>query len=83
MSAKQVQAFLKMAEDKNFLARFESGSPVARREILAKAGLDIPLAEAEAALKGERELSEHDLDQVAGGGAGVIRYPPPPPPPDE
>ena len=81
MSANQVQALLKMAEDENFRARFEAGSAEARRAILAQAGLDIPLEEAKAALKGERELSEQDLDQVAGGDAGIIRLPPPPPPP--
>jgi predicted ribosomally synthesized peptide with nif11-like leader len=78
MSAEHVQAFLKMAQDAAFRAGFEAASPEGRREILKKAKLDISLEEAEAALKGEGELDEQDLDQVAGGGAGVIRYPPPP-----
>ncbi len=81
MNADQVQEFLKMAEDQDFRARFEAASPDGRRAILTQAGLDLPLEEAEAALSGERELAETELDQVAGGDAGIIRYPPPPPPP--
>ncbi len=81
MNADQVQEFLKMAEDQNFRARFEAATSTVRSEILKQAGLSISVAEAEAVLKGERELSEQDLDQVAGGDAGIIRYPPPPPPP--
>jgi predicted ribosomally synthesized peptide with nif11-like leader len=82
MSAAQVQAFLKMAEDADFLAAFQAAStPEAKREVLTGAGLDIALEEAEAALQGERELDDLELDKVAGGDAGVIRYPPPLPPP--
>ena len=80
MSAEQVKAFLKLAENPAFRAAFEAAlTPEARQQLLQKAGLDIPVAEAEAALKGERELTDQDLDKVAGGDAGIIRYPPPPP----
>ena len=68
MSAEQVQAFLKMLEDAKFRAAFQAAAtPEARRDLLTKAGLAIPLEEAEAALKGEGELSEQELDKVAGG----------------
>ena len=67
MSAEQVQAFLKWIEDAQLRAGFESAAPEARRAMLIQAGLDIPLEEAEAALKGERELGEQELDQIAGG----------------
>ena len=50
MSAEQVKAFLKMLEDMKFRAAFQAAAPKARRELLTKAGLDIPLEEAEAAL---------------------------------
>jgi predicted ribosomally synthesized peptide with nif11-like leader len=79
MSAEQVQAFLKMLEDAKFKAAFQAAAtPEARRALLTKAGLAIPLQEAEAALKGEGELSEQDLDKVAGGDAGIVTWPPPP-----
>ncbi len=77
MSAEQVQAFLKLLEDNKFQAAFQAGTPEARRALLVKAGLNIPLEEAEAALKGERELAEEELDKVAGGD-GIVRPPPPP-----
>ena len=67
MSAEQVQAFLKLFEDDQFRAGFEAATPEARRAMLIQAGLNIPLEEAEAALKGERELGEQELDKVAGG----------------
>jgi len=78
MSAEQVKAFLKLLEDANFRAAFEAAAPEARRALLTKAGLAIPLEKAEAALKGERELAEQELDKVAGG----YSAPPPAPPPD-
>ena len=78
MSAEQVKAFLKLLEDANFRAAFEAAAPEARRALLTQAGLAIPLEEAEAALKGERELAEQELDKVAGG---VIAAPRPEPPP--
>jgi predicted ribosomally synthesized peptide with nif11-like leader len=78
MSAEQVKAFLKLLEDANFRAAFEAAAPEARRALLTKAGLAIPLEKAEAALKGERELAEQELDKVAGG---VIAAPPLEPPP--
>ena len=67
MSAEQVQAFLKWIGDAKLRAGFEAATPEARRAMLIKAGLDVPLEEAEAALKGERELGEQELDKVAGG----------------
>ena len=82
MSAEQVQAFLKKAENADFRAAFQTApTPEAKREALTQAGLDIGLEEAEAAIQGERELDDLELDKVAGGDAGVIRYPYPPPPP--
>ncbi len=81
MSAEQVQAFLKMLEDEKFRAAFEAATPEAKQALLTQAGLAIPLQEAEAALKGERELSEQELGKIAGGDEGVVRWPPPPPPP--
>jgi predicted ribosomally synthesized peptide with nif11-like leader len=77
MSAEQVQAFLKMLEDQKFRAAFQAATPEARRAMLIKAGLDIPLEQALAAMKGERELAEEELDKVAGGD-GIVRPPPPP-----
>jgi len=77
MSAEQVQAFLKWIEDAKVRADFKAAAPEARRAMLAKAGLGISLEEAEAALKGERELAEQELDKVAGGD-GIVRPPPPP-----
>ena len=79
MSAEQVKAFLKLLEDANFRAAFEAAAPEARVAMLTKAGLAIPLEEAEAALKGEGELDEEELGKVAGGDIGIIRPPPPPP----
>jgi len=79
MSAEQVQAFLKLLEDAKFKAAFQAATAEARRAMLTKAGLKIPLEEAEAALKGEGELSEQELGKVAGGDAGIISWPPPPP----
>ena len=79
MSVDQMQAVQKLAEDERFRAKFATASPDERRTLLTQAGLDIPLAEAEAVLTGERELAEMELDEIAGGGAGVIRFPPPPP----
>lgn len=82
MSAEQVQVFLKKAEDAGFRAAFQTApTPEAKQKVLTGAGLDIALEEAEAALAGERELDDLELDKVAGGDGGVIRYPPPPPPP--
>ena len=81
MSAEHVQALLQLAETADFRAKFDAALPEERRAILAQAGLNLSLAEAEAALAGERELGEAELDQIAGGDAGVIRLPPPPPPP--
>ena len=79
MTAEQVKAFLKMLEDAKFKAAFQAAMPEARQVLLTKAGLDILLQEAEAALKGEGELSEQELGKVAGGDAGIISWPPPPP----
>ena len=69
-----VEVFLSKMEDEAFRAAFEgAATPEAKASVLAEAGLDISVEEAETALG---ELSDEDLDQVAGGGAGVIRYPP-------
>jgi len=71
---KAVEAFLNKMEDGAFRAAFEgAGTPEAKEGVLAGAGLDISVEEAEAAWGG---LSDEELDQVAGGDAGVIRYPP-------
>ena len=78
MSAEQVQAFLKWIEDAKLRAAFQAATPEARRAMLEKAGLKIPLEEAEAALKGERELADQELDKAAGGGIGFVVPPPPP-----
>ena len=78
MSAEQVKAFLKLLEDVKFKAAFEAATAEGRRALLAKAGLAIPLEEAEAALKGERELAEQELDKVAGGVIAAPRWSPPP-----
>jgi predicted ribosomally synthesized peptide with nif11-like leader len=74
----KVQAFLKKLEDAEFRAAFESAATLeAKAQVLAEAGLDISAKAALEAATGQ-ELSDEDLDAVAGGGAGVIRYPPPP-----
>lgn len=81
MSAEQVAAFLKQLADADFRTAFEAATTQdAKRHVLDKAGLAISVEDAEAALKGEGELDEQDLDQVTGGDAGVIRFPYPPPP---
>ena len=72
-----VDAFLKKMADPAFQAAFTGAmTPDAKAQVLAEAGLALSVEEAEAAWAGQ-ELSDEDLDQVAGGGAGVIRYPPP------
>jgi predicted ribosomally synthesized peptide with nif11-like leader len=82
MSADQVQAFLKKVTEASFRAAFEAAATAAaKRKVLDAAGLTLSVTEAEAALQGERELADEDLDKVAGGDAGVVRYPPPPTPP--
>jgi len=81
MSAEQVAAFLKHMADADFRTSFEAATTLdAKRLVLDKAGLTISVEDAEAALKGEGELDEQDLDQVTGGDAGVVRFPYPPPP---
>ena len=78
MSENQVQAFMKWIADPKLLAAFQAAAPEAQREMLKKAGLDLPLEQALAALKGERELAEQELDKVAGGDIGFVVPPPPP-----
>ena len=79
MSQEQVQAFLKVAEDANFRAAFEAANTTqAKRQLLDKAGLTISVDEALAALATADELADEDLNKVAGGDAGIIRYPYPP-----
>lgn len=78
MSQEQVQAFLKVAEDANFRTAFEAATTQAKRQLLDKAGLAISVEEALTALATTDELAEEDLNKVAGGDAGVIRYPYPP-----
>lgn len=71
-----LELFLEKMTDPEFQAAFTGAeTPEAKAAVLAKAGLTLSVAEAEAALVGQ-ELSDEDLDQVAGGGAGIIRYPP-------
>jgi predicted ribosomally synthesized peptide with nif11-like leader len=77
MSAEQVKAFLKWIEDAKLRAAFQAAKPEAQRAMLKKAGLDISLEQALAAMKGERELADQELDKVAGGD-GIVRPPPPP-----
>ena len=78
MSENQVQAFMKWIADPKLLAAFQAAAPEAQREMLKQAGLDLPLEQALAALKGERELADQELDKAAGGGIGFIVPPPPP-----
>ncbi|MBN1179985.1 MAG: Nif11-like leader peptide family RiPP precursor [Anaerolineae bacterium] len=71
-----VNEFLEKMADPAFQAAFiGAASPEAKAQVLAGAGLALSVAEAEAAWAGQ-ELSDDDLDQIAGGGVGVIRYPP-------
>ena len=83
MNVEQEQALQKLAADATFQTKFAAASSDERRALLAQAGLNVPLEEAEAVLTGERELAESELEEVAGGDAGIIRLPPPPPPPPE
>jgi predicted ribosomally synthesized peptide with nif11-like leader len=78
MSTEQVQAFLKAAENTNFRTAFETATDQVKRQMLNEAGLDISVEEALAALATADELADEDLNKVAGGDAGVIRYPYPP-----
>jgi len=74
----KVQAFLKKLEDEEFRAAFENAATLeAKAQVLAEAGLNISAKAALEAVTGQ-ELSDEDLDAIAGGGAGVIRYPPSP-----
>lgn len=71
-----IEKFLEKMAESDFQAAFTgAATPEAKAAVLAEAGLTLSVAEAEAALAGQ-ELSDEDLDQVAGGGAGIIRYPP-------
>ena len=82
MSAEQMKAFLKKMGETDFRIAFETAAtPEVKRQVLDKAGFTITVEEAVAAIKGEGELTDQDLDEVAGGDAGIIRYPYPPPPP--
>ncbi len=73
-----VAMFLEKMTDAKFQAAFTSAAtPAAKAKVLADAGLALSVEEAAAALVGQ-ELSDADLDQVAGGDAGIIRYPPAP-----
>jgi predicted ribosomally synthesized peptide with nif11-like leader len=76
MTGKVQMFFKKLKEDENFRAAFESAATTeAKAKVLAEAGLDISVKVALEAVTGQ-ELSDEDLDAVAGGGAGIIRYPP-------
>lgn len=72
----EVTLFLEKMGVPEFRAAFAgAATPEAKAAVLVGAGLALSVADAEAALAGQ-ELSDEDLDQVAGGGAGIIRYPP-------
>ena len=72
-----VDAFLAKMADPDFRAAFAgAATPDAKAQVLAEAGLALSVEQAEAAWAGQ-ELSDEDLDQVAGG-EGIIRYPPSP-----
>ena len=78
MMTDEVKAFLAKLEDEAFRAAFESAATAeAKARLLAEAGLSIAVEEAEEVLKGEWELSDEDVEGVAGGDAGVIRFPKP------
>ena len=71
-----INAFLEKMADPAFQTAFTTAtSSEAKAEVLANAGLSLSVEQAEAAWGGQ-ELSDDDLDQVAGGTGGVIRYPP-------
>jgi predicted ribosomally synthesized peptide with nif11-like leader len=73
-----VNVFLEKMADPDFRAAFiGAATSDAKAQVLAQAGLSLSVEQAEAAWAGQ-ELSDEDLDQVAGGDAGIIRYPPPP-----
>jgi predicted ribosomally synthesized peptide with nif11-like leader len=73
-----VAMFLEKMTDATFKAAFTgAATPAAKAQVLAGAGLALSVEEAEAAWAGQ-ELSDEELDQVAGGDAGIIRYPPSP-----
>jgi hypothetical protein len=81
MGADEVKAFIaKLADDEFRNAFNKANTDQAKKLVLDKAGLSISVEEATAAMKGEGELADQDLDEVAGGDAGVIRFPYPPPP---
>jgi predicted ribosomally synthesized peptide with nif11-like leader len=70
-----VNVFLEKMADPDFRAAFTgAANPDAKAQVLAEAGLALSVEEAEAAWAGQ-ELSDEDLDQIAGG-EGIIRYPP-------
>jgi predicted ribosomally synthesized peptide with nif11-like leader len=73
-----VNAFLEKMADHAFRAAFTgAATPDAKAQVLTEAGLALSVEEAEAAWAGQ-ELSDEELDQVAGGDAGIFRYPPTP-----
>ena len=74
--ATHAQLFAAKLEDPAFRAAFEAASAEERQKLLDKAGLHIPLKEAEAIfdeLSGS--VSEEELDKAAGGGYGFVRPP--------
>jgi predicted ribosomally synthesized peptide with nif11-like leader len=78
MNADQVEAFRRLTEDDAFRNSFLAApTPEDKREMLDEAGLEIGVADAEAVLAGEGELTDEELDQAAGADIGIIRYPAP------
>jgi hypothetical protein len=74
--ATQAQLFTAKLEDAAFAVAFEAASATERQKLLDKAGLQIPLKEAEAIFaEMDGSLSEEDLERAAGGDAGITRPP--------
>jgi hypothetical protein len=70
------QLFIEKLEDAAFAIAFEAASTPERQKLLDKAGLQIPLKEAEAIFAEMSEsLSEDELERAAGGDAGITRPP--------
>ncbi len=73
MSVESAKAFLKkFSEDSQFKAEFEGKDEEGRRQMVKNAGFEFTKEEIkEAAGVGEGELSDEELENVAGGGVGI------------
>ena len=74
MTTQNAQLFIAKLKDQAFQDTFGAATAAGRQELLNKAGLTIPLAEAEALYQETTgEIGDEDLGKAVGGGAGIYR----------